>query len=114
MDTYWLPLTPFCLSSGNLGLVYLASAVGDQAKHLTSDVAFQASDDLQLGMTLGDTLCHVGLGSQIGPEASDGDNVQRAVRCSITASVEAMAGRLAGRSRNWARTTKSGKAGLGM
>ena len=76
------------MSSGNLGLVYLASAVGDQAEHLTSDVAFQASDDLQLGMPLGNALCHVGLGSRIGPEPSDGDDMQRAVRRSVTASID--------------------------
>src|SRR5260370_17220768 len=62
---YWLPRTPFCLSSGNLGLVYLASAVGDQAKHLTSDVAFQASDDLHLRMTPPHTLFHFDLSSPL-------------------------------------------------
>ena len=65
-------------------------------------------------MPLGNALCHVGLGSRIGPEPSDGDDMQRAVRRSVTASIEAMAGRLAGRSRNWAHTTKSREAGLGM
>src|SRR5260370_39083607 len=97
-----------------MGLVYLASALADQGEHLASDVAFQASDDLQLGMPLGGALCHVRLGSRIGPEPSDGDDVQRAVRRSITASIEAMAGRLSGRSKNWAHTTKSPGTGLGM
>jgi hypothetical protein len=110
----WLPWMPFCLSSGQTGLVYLASALADQGEHLASDVAFQASDDLQLGMALSDAPRHVGLGSRIGQEPSDGDDVQGAVRCSITASIEAMAGRLAGRSRNWAHTTKSREAALRM
>ncbi len=42
-------------------------------------------------MALGDAFRHVGPGSRIGPKPADGDDVQRAVCCSITASVEAMA-----------------------
>ena len=51
-------------------------------------------------MPLGDALRDVGLGAGIGPKPADGDDVQRAVGCSITASVEAMAGRPAARGRH--------------
>jgi hypothetical protein len=46
-------------------------------------------------MALGGAFRHIGLGSRIGPKPANGDDVQRAVCCSITASVEAMASRLA-------------------
>src|SRR3984893_11010950 len=65
-------------------------------------------------MAVGDTFRHVSLGSRIGPKPANGDNVQRAVCCSITASVEAMAGRLAGRSWDRAHAAKGTKAGLGL
>ncbi|MBG6073579.1 hypothetical protein IWX87_003353, partial [Polaromonas sp. CG_9.7] len=36
---YWLPLTPFCLSSGNLRLRNFFCALTDQAKYLPSNEA---------------------------------------------------------------------------
>jgi outer membrane protein len=63
-------------------------------------------------MALGDAFRHIGLGPRIGPNPANGDDVQRAVCCSITASVEAMAGRLAGRSWDRAHAAKGSKAGL--
>jgi len=65
-------------------------------------------------MALGDAFRHIGLGSRIGPKPANCDDVQRAVCCSITASVEAMASRLAGRSWDRAHAAKGSKAGLGL
>src|SRR5689334_22659426 len=65
-------------------------------------------------MAFSGSPCHVGLGSRIGPEPPDGNDVERAVRRSITPSVKAVAGCFAGRRRNWAYTAESREAGLGM
>ena len=78
-------------------LIDLLLPLADQGEHLTSDVAFQAPDHLKLGMAFSHALCHVGLGSRVSPEPPDGNDVQGAVSGSITAPVEAVARRLAGR-----------------
>src|ERR1700678_3717485 len=39
METYWLPLTPFCLSSGNLGGVDFSAALSDEREDLGRDNA---------------------------------------------------------------------------
>src|SRR5215204_6227008 len=93
-EAYVTPRMPFCLSSGDPALVDFPSSVADESEHLARDVALQAPNGLQLGMTFGDALCDVGLGAGIGPKPADGDDVQRAVGGSITASVETMTRRL--------------------
>src|SRR5215204_1929099 len=102
---YCTPRTPFCLSSGDPALVDLPLSVADEREDLARDVALEAPEGLELGMTLGDALCDVGLGAGIGPKPADGDDVQCAVGGSITASVEAMANDLAGRGRYRAHAT---------
>ena len=63
-------------------------------------------------MALSHALGHIGLGSRIGPEPADGNDVQGAVGGSVAPSIEAVARRLAGRGWDWADTAKRGKAGL--
>src|SRR5215204_2464742 len=102
---YCTPRTPFCLSSGDPALVDLPLSVADESEHLARDVALEAPNGFQLGMTLSDALCDISLGAGIGPKPADGDDVQCAVGGSITASVEAMANDLAGRGRYRAHAT---------
>src|SRR5512134_1766803 len=110
IETYWLPRTPFCLSSGKLGLVDLPPSLRDQGEDLAGDVTFEDADDLKFGMALGRPLGHVGLGSRIGPEPSDGDDMQGAVGRPIASSVETMTDRLAGRGGNRTDATQGRKA----
>src|SRR3954447_4154028 len=58
-EVYWLPWTPFCLSSSDSRLIDLPLALLDERKHLTCDVASEAADRLQLGVALADALGHV-------------------------------------------------------
>src|SRR3954447_12421239 len=58
-ETYWTLRTPFCLSSGDPALDDLPLSVADQSECLARDVAFQAPNGLELGMTLGDALCDI-------------------------------------------------------
>src|SRR3954463_9431791 len=92
MDTYWTLRMPFCLSSGGSTLVDLSSAMGDEREDLAGDVALDAADRLELGVAFGNALGDIGLGSGVRPEPANGDDVQRAVRRSVAASVQAMAG----------------------
>src|SRR6476660_85804 len=93
-EVYWLPWTPFCVSSGDAGPVDLALSLHNEREHLACDVAFEAPDCLQLGMAFGDALGHVHLRARIRPQPADGDDVQRAVGRAVPASVEAMTHRL--------------------
>src|SRR3954462_1758550 len=90
IETYCTPRTPFCLSSGDSRPVDLLLALLDEREHLPCDVAFEAADRLQLGMALADALGHVCLSASLRPQPANGDNVQRAVGGSITASVQPM------------------------
>src|SRR5689334_21773763 len=101
------------MSSGNAGLVDLLVSLPDEGEHLSSNVSFQASDDLELGMALCDAPGPVGLGFLIRAKSADGDDVQRAVGSAVAAAVESMPGRLTGRSRHGTDTTERGKAGFG-
>ena len=85
IETYCTPRMPFCLSSGDTGLVNLPLALLDEDEHLTRDVAFEAADRLHLRMALADALGYVCLSSSIGPQPADGDNVQRAIGSSVAA-----------------------------
>ena len=67
------------MSSGELRLIDLLLSLADQGEDLARDVALQAPDGLELGMAFGDALCDIGLGSWVGPEPTDGDDVQGAV-----------------------------------
>ena len=87
----WLPWTPFYVSSDGY-LVDGALALANHCEQLAGDIAFQATDGLQLGMALGDLLRHVGLGPRISPQSADGDNVQGTVSRPIAAFCQATPG----------------------
>src|SRR5919112_2370409 len=89
-EVYWLPWTPFCLSSSDSRLIDLLLALLDEYEYLARDVAFETADRLQLGMALADALGPVRLSASIGPQPDDGDDVQRAVSGSIAAPVQPM------------------------
>ena len=90
IEEYWLPWTPFCLSSGDAGLVDLFLAPDNEREDLAGDVALQSSDRVELGMPFRDAPGHVGLGFRVGSKAPDGDDVQRAVGRAIAPAVQPM------------------------
>ncbi len=63
---YWLPWSPFCLSSGDLGLVDRGVAARDQVEDLASDVALQGPNGFELRVPFSDAFGHVDLGFRIG------------------------------------------------
>ena len=72
-----------CLSSG------LGCGVAKDRVELTGDVALEATDDFGLGLALGRSAFHVGLGRRV-PLQSDEDNpVQRSVGLPVPAPVVA-------------------------
>lgn len=71
---YSEPLTPFCLSRGNLRSWNFFCALTDQAKQLLSNVAFEAMDRLQLEVTVSDSAGDIGLRTRISAtQSSDND-----------------------------------------
>src|ERR1700677_3069230 len=66
METYWLPLTPFCLSSGNLGGVDFSAALSDEREDLTGEITLQGSNGVEFGMAFRDPTSNIVLGSLIG------------------------------------------------
>jgi hypothetical protein len=60
------PWMPFCLSSSQRELVHLEATLSHQGKDFTSNVALEASDDLQLRMAFGDALRHVSFRAWVG------------------------------------------------
>ena len=63
---YWLPRTPFCLSSGNLGSVDFSAALSDEREDLSGEVALQGSNGVEFGMPFRDPTSNIVLGSLIG------------------------------------------------
>jgi hypothetical protein len=57
----WLPWTPLCLSTGDLGLIDLLVAPHDEGEDLAGDVAFQGPNGFKLRMSFSDTFGQVGL-----------------------------------------------------
>ena len=96
IETYWLPRTPFCLSSSDAGLVYLLLAARDEREDLASNIALEGSNGVELGMSLGNTLRHIGLCLRIGSKANDSNDVQCAVSSSVAASAKPMPDGLSG------------------
>src|SRR6478752_1672877 len=62
----WLPWTPFCLSSGDAGLIDLPVAPRDDVEDLSRDVALEGPDGIELGMTFGGAPGDVSLCRGIG------------------------------------------------
>jgi hypothetical protein len=67
MEQYWLPRTPFCLSSGNLGGVDFSATLSDQRKDLSGEVTLQSPNGIEFGMPFCDPTSNVVLGSLVGP-----------------------------------------------
>ncbi len=67
------PWTPFCLSSGDAGLVDLFLSTHDDREDLAGNVAFQGANGVEFGVTFGDTPDHIVLGLRIRPETADCD-----------------------------------------
>ena len=89
-EVNWLPWTPFCLSSDDLCCVDFPTTLSDEGEDLSGKVTLQGSDGVEFGMPFGDSPSNVVLGSLVGPQASDGDDVQRAVSGAVSAAVEPM------------------------
>jgi hypothetical protein len=96
IETYWLPRTPFCLSSGDSRGVDFLSPLRDEREDLSSEVALQGANGVELGMPFGKSASDVILGPLVGAQAADGDDVQRAVCGAISAAVESMPDGLSG------------------
>src|SRR5438270_13385317 len=62
----WLPWTPFCLSSGDLGLIDRLVAPHDEGEDLAGDVAFQGPNGFKLRMPFSNAFGHIFLGFRIG------------------------------------------------
>src|SRR6516225_1738484 len=69
------PWTPFCLSSGDSRRVDLPATLSDEREDLSCEVALQGSNGVEFGMPFCDPTSNVVLGSLVGPQASDGDDV---------------------------------------
>src|SRR6476646_6692343 len=96
------PWTPFCLSSGDSCGVDLSAALSDEREDLPGEVALQGSNGVEFVMPLGKSASDVVLGPVVGSQTSDGDDVQRAVGCVISAAVEPMTDGLSRRRWDWA------------
>ena len=96
------PWTPFCLSSGDSRGVDFLAALRDEREDLPGEVALQGSNGVEFGMPLGKSASDVVLGPLVGSQATDGDDVLRAVGGAISAAVEPMTDGLSRRRRDWA------------
>ncbi len=80
-----------CLSSGrNKGF---AVKLWERSEDLPSGVALYAPDDLTLRQAFGRPTGEVATGGSVVAHPGDGDDVERAVRCSVTAAAEAVSAR---------------------
>ena len=66
IETYWLPRTPFCLSSGNLGGVDFSAALSDEREDLSGEITLQGSNGVEFGMPFRNSTTNIVLGSLIG------------------------------------------------
>ena len=69
---------------------------------LAGDVALEAAEDLELGLSFGRAAARVGARARAVAQAADGDQVQGAVGLAVAAVVEAVAGGLARGCGDWA------------
>src|SRR5271166_6542793 len=84
------PWTPFCLSSGDSRGVDFLAALSDERKDLSGKITLQGSDCVEFGMPFRDPTSYVVLGPLVGSQATDGDDVQRAISGAISSTVEPM------------------------
>ena len=62
----WLPLTPFCLSSGDLRGVDFLAPLRDEREDLSGEVALQGSNGVEFGMPFCDPTSYIVLRSLVG------------------------------------------------
>ena len=96
----WKALTPFCLSSGDSRGVDFLATLRDEREDLSGKVTLQGSNGVELGMPFGESASDVVLGPLVGSQATDGDDVQRAIGGAISSTVEPMPDGLSRRRRN--------------
>src|SRR6476646_4326271 len=77
IETYWLPRTPFCLSSGDSSGVDFLLTLHDERENLSCKISLQGSNGVEFGMPFGDSTSDVVLGPLVGAQTTDSDNVQR-------------------------------------
>ena len=86
MDVYCEPWTPFCLSSGEPSGVYLLLALHDEDEDLSCKVPLEGADSIELRMTGCDAACDELLGSLIGAQPADSNDVQGTVGAAVAAA----------------------------
>src|ERR1700761_4628483 len=69
---YWLPWTPFCLSSGDSRGVDFLSALRDEREDLSGKITLQGSNGIELGMSFDESASDVVFGPLVGSQATDG------------------------------------------
>ena len=62
-----VPLTPFCLSSGDSGGVDFLATLRDEREDFSREVTLQRSNGVEFGMAFCDPTSNIILGSLIGP-----------------------------------------------
>src|SRR5664279_6453101 len=80
---------------------------------LAGDVALEATDDLGLGLALGESAGHVSLGRLVPAQSDHDDAVQGCVGLAITTAVEPVALSLARGCGDGVRSAERGEGGLG-
>src|SRR3984957_11678628 len=106
------PWTPFCLSSGDSRGVDFLAALRDEREDLSGKVTLQGSNGVELGMPLGESASDVVLGPMIGSQATDSDDVQRAIGGAISSTIEPMPDGPSRRPRNRADAAYGCEAGF--
>ena len=67
IETYWLPRTPFCLSSGDSGGVDFSATLRDERVDLSGEVTLQGSNGVEFGMPFRDPTSNIVLRSLVSP-----------------------------------------------
>jgi len=75
------------VSSGDLSLIDLFVAAGDDVEDLTCNVSFDTTDCLEFGVALCYTPLDIFLSLRIKPQPSYRDDVERTVGRAVTTSV---------------------------
>jgi hypothetical protein len=78
------------LSSGDSSGVDFPLTLHDEREDLSCKISLQGSNGVEFGMPFGDSTSDVVLGPLVGAQATDGDNVQRAIGGAIAAGIETM------------------------
>lgn len=87
------------MSSGDFGGVYFTLPSLNDVKDFASDIALETADGLKLGMSFIKSFGNICLRAAIGSQASNGNDMQRAVGRPVTTAVQTMYGYFARGSR---------------